>query len=45
MSPINTCPVKIQAHENKTLHMLVRTIGDEPVSLHSGVCMWGTNSD
>jgi hypothetical protein len=28
---INTCPVRMQAYENKTLHMLDKTIDNEPV--------------
>jgi hypothetical protein len=26
---INTCPIRMQAYENKTLHMLDKTIDDE----------------
>jgi hypothetical protein len=26
---INTCPIRMQAYENKTLHMLDKTVDDE----------------
>jgi hypothetical protein len=38
---INPCPVRMQAYENKTLHMLDKTIDDEPVC----VCVCVTNSN
>jgi hypothetical protein len=28
---INTCPIRLQAYENKKLHMLDKIIDDEPV--------------
>jgi hypothetical protein len=35
---MNPCPIKIQANENRTLHMLNKTIDDEPVC----VCVYYT---
>jgi hypothetical protein len=34
---INSCPIKRQAHENKTLHMLDKTIDEEPVCMYYGL--------
>jgi hypothetical protein len=36
---INPCPIRMQAHENKTQHMLNKTIGDEPLSVSVSVCV------
>jgi hypothetical protein len=36
---INPCPIRVQAYENKILHMLNKTIDDEPVC----VCVCITN--
>jgi hypothetical protein len=36
---INPCPIRMQAYENKTLHMLDKTADDDPV------CVCITNSN
>jgi hypothetical protein len=36
---INPCPTRVQAYENKTLHMLDKTNDDEPVR----VCVYYEN--
>jgi hypothetical protein len=36
---INTCPTRVQAYENKILHMLDKTIDDEPESVCVCVCV------
>jgi hypothetical protein len=36
---IKTCPIRMQAYENKTLYMLDKTIDDEPVCVCVCVCV------